>query len=67
MFPYIDNNLGITAVDSRSFKFPSTDCIGEALKFVSVLTIAISPNKILYKSMVLPWDQKCTLREYLYN
>ena len=30
MFPYIDNNLGITAVDSRSFKFPSTDCIGEA-------------------------------------
>ena len=36
MFPNIDNNLGITAVrkalDSRSSKFPSTDCIAEAVE-----------------------------------
>lgn len=36
MFPDIDNNLGITAVrkalDSRSSKFPSTDCIAEAVE-----------------------------------
>jgi len=35
MFPNIDNNLGISAVrkalDSRSDKFPSTDCIVEAI------------------------------------
>ena len=34
MFPNIDNNLGVSAVrkalDSRSTKFPSTDCIVEA-------------------------------------
>ena len=61
MFPNTDNNLGITAVtkalDTRSSKFSSTDCI-KLPKFVSVLTIAISPNKILYKSMVGWWDQK---------
>lgn len=36
MFPNIDNDLGITAVrkalDSRSSKFPSTDCIAEAVE-----------------------------------
>ena len=36
MFPNIDNNLGITAVrkalDSRSSKFASTDCIVEAVE-----------------------------------
>ena len=36
MFPNIDNNLGITAVrkalESRSYKFPSTDCIAEAVE-----------------------------------
>ena len=36
MFPNIDNNLGITAVkkalDSRTDKFPSTDCILEAVE-----------------------------------
>ena len=36
MFPNIDNNLGITAVrkalDSRSSKFPSTDCIAQAVE-----------------------------------
>ena len=36
MFPNIDNNLGITAVrkalDSRQNKFPSTDCIVEAVE-----------------------------------
>ena len=36
MFPNIDNNLGISAVrkalDSRSDKFPSTDCIVEAIE-----------------------------------
>ena len=36
MFPNIDNNLGISAVrmalDSRSDKFPSTDCIIEAVE-----------------------------------
>ena len=36
MFPNIDNNLGLTAVrkylDSRSDKFPSTDCIVEAIE-----------------------------------
>ena len=36
MFPNIDNNLGITAVkkalDSRTDKFPSTDCILQAVK-----------------------------------
>ena len=36
MFPNIDNNIGISAVrkalDSRSVKFPSTDCIVEAIE-----------------------------------
>ncbi|XP_015775349.1 PREDICTED: uncharacterized protein LOC107353542 [Acropora digitifera] len=36
MFPNIDNDLGITtvrkALDSRSSKFPSTDCIAEAVE-----------------------------------
>ena len=36
MFPNIDNNLGISAVrkalDSRSVKFPSTECIVEAIE-----------------------------------
>jgi len=36
MFPNIDNNLGISvvrkALDSRSDKFPSTDCIVEAIE-----------------------------------
>jgi hypothetical protein len=36
MFPNIDNNLGLTAVkkalDSRENKFPSTECIVEAVE-----------------------------------
>ena len=50
MFPNIDNDLGITAVRkalaSRSSKFPSTDCIAEAVE-ICLLTLSYSTKIVL--------------------
>ena len=62
MFRNIDNNLGITAVrkalDSRSSKFPSTDCIAEAVEICLRVNNCQFSEQILYKNMAQLWDQK---------
>lgn len=64
MFPNIDNNLGITAVtkalDSRSSKFPSTDCIAEAVEIcLRVNNCHFSEQNFVSKTWYSYGTKKC--------
>ena len=64
MFPNIDNNLGITAVrkalDSRSSKFPSTDCITEAVEIcLRVNNCHFSEQNFVQKHGTAMGPKKC--------
>ena len=58
MFPNIDNNLGISAVrkalDSRKDKFPSTDCIVEAVEIcLQINNCQFADQNFIQKSYLL--------------
>ena len=62
MFSNIDNNLGISAVrkslDSRSVKFPSTECIVETIEICLQTNNCQFSGKKFCKNMVRLWTPK---------
>ena len=59
LFPNIDNNLGINAViealEARPARFPSADCIVEAVQICLSIIIRFLKPTTFFRFMVQPW------------